>query len=166
MKNLFIALILLLFLEGCYENDDSVQESEEETEEKKDTKTYGYEDGTYCADVEYYYSKTGTRSKYTLKIEIEDNYLVKILWPNGGWLDDSHYTQPEIDDGTAEFTSDAGVEYTVEVTGKEDDCDISNNVTTENNLVNQYNDELDQEEAENQRNSEEQEESENQENNN
>ena len=39
-----------------------------------------------------------------------------------------------------------------------------NNVTTENDLINQYNDELDQEDAENQKNLEEQEETENQEN--
>src|ERR1044072_2494242 len=43
-----------------------------------------YQDGTYCAEVEYYYSKTGTNSTYTLNVDIENGELVKIYWPNGG----------------------------------------------------------------------------------
>ena len=31
-----------------------------------------YADGYYCAEIKYYYPKTGTRSTYRLSVEIED----------------------------------------------------------------------------------------------
>ena len=53
---------------------------------KKNLNVMDIVDGDYCAEIDYYYSKTGTESTYTLKVEIEDNELVKIYWPNGdGW---------------------------------------------------------------------------------
>ena len=78
----------------------------------------GYPDGEYCAQVEYYYPKTGTRSTYTLKVEIEDHRLTTIYWPNGGWLDESHFEPPDISGGYTTFESDAGAEYTVKILGK------------------------------------------------
>ena len=97
-----------------------------------------YADGTYCAEVEYYYSETGTNSTYTLSVEIEDNQLVRIDWPNGGWLDDTHFTPPDIEDGTAQFTSDKGVDYTIKILGEEGDCSLSSNAIDEENLVDQH----------------------------
>lgn len=77
-----------------------------------------YEDGTYCADIEYYNPRTGTTSDYTLTIEIEDNRLIRIDWPNGGWLDESHFSDVEItEDGEANFESDRGYEYTLRIVG-------------------------------------------------
>lgn len=77
-----------------------------------------YEDGTYCADIEYYNPRTGTTSDYTLTIEIEDHRLIRIEWPNGGWLDESHFSDVEIsEDGEANFESDRGYEYTVQIVG-------------------------------------------------
>ena len=55
-----------------------------------------YNDGNYCAEVEYYNLKTGTHSTYTLPVEVENNKLTVIHFPNGGWLDDSHFTPPTI----------------------------------------------------------------------
>lgn len=102
---------------------------------------YGYEDGTYCADVEYYYSETGTRNSYTLEVEIESNQLVKIYWPNGGWLDDSHFETPDISDGSASFTSDRRVDYEVSINGKGGTCWESDYVKTEDDLIEDYEDE-------------------------
>ena len=75
-----------------------------------------YKDGEYCATVTYYNPNTGTRSNYQLTVEVEDNELTFIHWPNGGWLDDSHFTPEELnEDGSVSFTSDRGYRYTVEI---------------------------------------------------
>ena len=107
-------IISTLILFGCGGKSSSNQGSYDDD--------YGYQDGTYCAEIEYYYYKTGTRSTYTLEVEIEDNELTKIYWPNGGWLDDSHFYPPDISDGYATFTSDRGIEYSVKIIGNEDTC--------------------------------------------
>jgi hypothetical protein len=84
-----------------------------------ETEKDGYADGTYYASVKYDNPETGTQSSYTLNVEIEGGELVKIYWPNGGWLDDTHFSPPDISDGSTSFTSDRGVEYTVKILGKE-----------------------------------------------
>jgi len=95
----------------------------------------GYEDGTYCAEIDYYYSETGTSSTYTLEVEIENNELTIIHWPNGGWLDDSHFLPPDISDGEVSFTSYRGVDYTVRIIGKEGECSLDTYVTDEDELI-------------------------------
>ncbi|MBL0202184.1 MAG: hypothetical protein IPP81_19110 [Chitinophagaceae bacterium] len=102
----------------------------------------GYSDGDYCAVINYYYSKTGTNSTYTLKVEIEDNELVKIYWPNGGWLDNSHFNPPDISDGSASFVSYNGVEYTVTIKGKDIDCSYSYSAKDEDELIQESKDEI------------------------
>ena len=53
-----------------------------------------------------------------MTIEIEDHRLIRIEWPNGGWLDESHFSDVEIsEDGEANFESDRGYEYTVQIVG-------------------------------------------------
>jgi len=111
--------------------------SSHEDDEDTNEESGGYRDGTYCANIDYYCSKTGTNSTYVLQVEIENNELVKILWPNGGWLDDSHFTPPDIADGSAEFSSDKGVDYTVNIIGNGNDCNTSNSVVDENEVTNQ-----------------------------
>jgi hypothetical protein len=139
--NKILILLLIFSLVGCknksrnYNENSSYSSSYDESED-------GYSDGTYCAEIEYYYSKTGTRSTYTLEVEIEDNELTVIHWPNGGWLDDSHFYPPDISDGYAEFESDRGVEYTVEITGEEGDCYLSNSAPSENSFVDDEEDQI------------------------
>ena len=75
-----------------------------------------FKDGTYDAEVEYHNPNTGTHSSYDLPVDIEDNMVVKIHWPAGGWLDDSHFDPAELDgDGNAEFISDRGYTYEVHI---------------------------------------------------
>lgn len=81
------------------------------------SKENGYEDGTYCAEVEYYNSITGTQSIYNLDVEVEGGELTVIHFPNGGWLDDSHFIPEDITDGNCTFTTDRGYEYTVTLQG-------------------------------------------------
>ncbi len=104
----------------------------------------GQEDGIYCAEIDYYYSVTGTSSTYTLEVEIENNELTIIHWPNGGWLDDSHFSPPDISDGEANFTSDRGVDYTVRIIGNEGDCSLDTHVTDEDELIEEKEEEEEQ----------------------
>lgn len=69
--------------------------------------------GTYCAEVEYYNPNTGIRKTYDLDVEVEDGYLVQINWPNGGWLDGTHFSSEDISSGECSFRSDRGYRYTV-----------------------------------------------------
>jgi hypothetical protein len=89
-------------------------DDQEEAEETKDE----YSDGTWCADVEYYNPRTGTDNSYTLDVEVEDGELVQINWPNGGWLDESHFSPEDISSGKCSFTSDKEYEYTVTLNEK------------------------------------------------
>ena len=105
-------------------NEDNVYSFYEKSEKQnvfdheEDDKGYEYKDGIYCATVEYYNPNTGTSSTYTLNIEVESDNLVTIHWPNGGWLDESHFISEEISSGTCSFTSDKGYEYNVAILGK------------------------------------------------
>jgi len=94
-KSFLFFLVILLFTISCTNNK--------------------YSDGSYCAEVEYYNPRTRTHSTYTLSIEIENNKLTVIHFPNGGWLDNSHFTPPTIKDGKAKFVSDRGYRYTVKI---------------------------------------------------
>lgn len=123
MKNILSIILLTLTLFSCQSSYDYEDSSD-------------YEDGTYCAEVSYYNDNTGTSSTYTLQVEIEDNMLTQIYWTNGGWLDDSHFTPPDISNGYATFTSDRGYEYSVIIIGN-GDCDVSSNSQSRNGRSNE-----------------------------
>ena len=56
-------------------------------------------------------------------MEVEGNEITQINWPNGGMLDQDHFSGAELDkDGSTSFTSDMGYDYEVQVTGSEGDC--------------------------------------------
>ena len=61
---------------------------------------FEYEDGTYCATVDYYNPNTGNSNSYVLNVEIENDELITIYWPNGGWLDESHFSFENISSGS------------------------------------------------------------------
>lgn len=114
-RSMLIMVLLLLVLIGCGREKGSSNSFYEDNED-------GYSDGTYCAEIEYYNPNTGTSSTYELDVEIEDNYLVQINWPNGGWLDETHFSSEEISSGSCSFTSDRGYEYTVNILSKGGGC--------------------------------------------
>ena len=122
-------ILLITFVIGC--GDQNGQEGGSDIYSEKS----GYDDGTYCAEIDYYFSETGTSSTYTLEVEIENNELTKIYWPNGGWLDHSHFAPPSISEGIANFTSDRGVDYTIRILGKEGDCSLDTYATDEDELI-------------------------------
>jgi len=77
-----------------------------------------YTDGRLCAEIQYYNPKTGTRSTYTLPVNVKNSKLVRINWNNGGWSDETHFTPPNISTGKASFTTDRGYEYKVKIINK------------------------------------------------
>lgn len=114
--------VFFIFLISCTENKNnqilnknSAVENIEENESgsKYNQNTDEYPDGTYCAEVEYFNPNTGTRNSYDLDVEVENGELTSIHWPNGGWLDESHFIPEDIIDGECEFTSDRGYQFTV-----------------------------------------------------
>lgn len=126
-----LLLITIITFTSCKEDNNSSSEDDTELTTTDEDGNEVYPDGTYCADVEYYNPNTGTNSTYTLNVEVENNELTVIHWPNGGWLDESHFTPEELDSsGSCSFTSDQGYEYTVQITGPE--CDFTDEVQAKN----------------------------------
>jgi len=73
-----------------------------------------YADGLYCTSVKTHNPATGSDAYYELNAEVSDGKLVKLHWPNGGWLDESHFTAPVVSDrGYCEFTTDRSYVFQV-----------------------------------------------------
>lgn len=108
-------ILFALLLYSCSGKTDknSYEEDYESARRLDDDDKAEYSDGEWCADVEYYNPNTGTRNAYTLDVEVEGGELIRIDWPNGGWLDESHFVAEDISSGECSFTSDRGYEYTV-----------------------------------------------------
>jgi hypothetical protein len=112
-----IVIVIVSFLlfkkDGSIESDVTEYPIEGQTAE-------GFEDGIYCAEVDYYNPNTGTSSEYNLEVEVKSSEVTTIYWRNGGWLDEDHFTPELLDEqGSCSFTSDRGYEYTVQILGQE-----------------------------------------------
>lgn len=118
---------LCFIIAGCSSstNDNSSSKTSDDD--------FQYDNGKYCAEVTYYNPNTNTRRTYILNVEVNEKELTKIYWPNGGWLDESHFNPPSVStQGTCSFSSDRGNGYEVSITGPE--CShISQNVIAEDN---------------------------------
>jgi len=124
-KIYIIPLYLLLLLTGCKSKENKTLSTEQEVVINDPASSYSseeanedieYEDGEYCATIEYYNPKTGTSSTYTLTVEVENGELSQINWPNGGWLDDTHFSRPTIEtDGSCSFTTYDGKSYDIQI---------------------------------------------------
>jgi hypothetical protein len=126
MKNRFSILIYVSFLlfscsnnESKYSNEtDSVENSLQDNDSNEKL-----QDGTYCAEIEYRNPNTRTHSTYTLTVEVENNEVIQINFPNGGWMDQDHFNGAELDDeGNASFTSRKGYDYEIQISSNERDC--------------------------------------------
>jgi hypothetical protein len=87
MSRVLMLFLLITIVTGCMSDDVEEDDNEDLIE-----------DGRYCAQINYYNPSTQTSGGYQLFVEVEGNLLVKIYWPNGGWLDDSHFDPSEIID--------------------------------------------------------------------
>ncbi|MEX6691025.1 hypothetical protein QTN47_26185 [Danxiaibacter flavus] len=123
MKHLFrLLLVVVVVSTGCKSKESTsakhietvvVWSNQEDESTAHDEKLSDYADGIWCADVEYYNPNTGTRHTYELNVEVENGQLIRINWPNGGWLDESHFISEDIGDGECSFISDKGYHYQI-----------------------------------------------------
>lgn len=86
--------------------------------------TYGctQSDGSFCADVKRYNPKTMKESAYTLVVDVEDQRLIRIYWPNGGYIDSGEFDPPSITNGGATFSDHKNVQYSVRLLKPGKDC--------------------------------------------
>ena len=88
--------------ESSYNTDESDDINDGNIDEENDYASIddddsALEDGTYTATVDYYNPTTGYSNTYTLDVEVENNQVVQIDFPNDGYLDDSHIDPEELD---------------------------------------------------------------------
>jgi hypothetical protein len=137
MRNFVISLIFIGLLFSCSNRDNKNEEirniadelsnnynheDDYDYVENSEDEGYGILEGEYCAKITYYNPNTGRESNYTLTIEVYDNELEKINFPNG-WLDDDHFGNAVFaEDGYVSFTSDRGYDYTVQIIGEAYGC--------------------------------------------
>jgi hypothetical protein len=123
----------LLGYRSCNSSFNSNQEEQAEDEQPEE----GYEDGIYCASIDYYNPNTGNRNQYVLEVEVENNEVVQINFGNGGWLDSDHMTPEPLDEnGECTITSDRNYEYGIQITGQ--DCVHTDNIEGEEDPVKMY----------------------------
>lgn len=106
-KNLLYLFVLTLHLCSCGSNENAKKYKPVEIGDS-------YEDGDYCAEVIYFNDNTKSKRKWTLPIVIEDGKLTEIHFKNGGWLDETHFIPPKLNnDDLFEFIDDRGYHYIV-----------------------------------------------------
>lgn len=120
-----ICAILIIMLLSCgkrssYYSQDSYNDYE----------YYQSINGSYCARVEYYNPATGTHSTYTLSIEIEEDELKKIYFPNGGYISPNVL----ISSGSTDFYWDDGTHFQVEVI-QDSECSNTDDFSNDDNTV-------------------------------
>jgi hypothetical protein len=117
---LYAGLFILLFINNSCSSDsnsnhayDSENNLEEESIEDEEIVNENlFEDGTYTATVEYY--NTDYSNTYDLEVEVEDNQVTVIYFPNDGYLDNDHIWPAEIDeDGYAYIEGENGKTYEI-----------------------------------------------------
>ncbi len=79
-------------------------------------------DGEYCATVSYFNPNTGTKSDYTLIIEVINNELERIDFPKG-FLDNHNFDEVVFNEnGLASFTEANGNNFSIQIIGEADGC--------------------------------------------
>lgn len=126
----FLSIICIITVLSCKSKSSSETiPAEEQTiielDDRAESEEQNYEDGEYCASIDYYNPETGTSSNYNLTIEVQDGELTQINWSNGGWLDGSHFSEPTLEeDGSCSFTTYDGKRYQVQIE-EEGSCSYS-----------------------------------------
>lgn len=78
--------------------------------------------GRYCADVQYYNPNSGTSSDYKLIVNVLDNQLVKLDFPQGYLADADLPSAVFSSTGHTSFTLPNGYKYSIEIAGPESNC--------------------------------------------
>lgn len=79
-------------------------------------------DGSYCAEIDRYNPKTCKESAYTLLVDIDDNFLDAVHWPNGGHSDSDDFGTVKFDSKNVSFSDIKGTQYKIEITGNDSNC--------------------------------------------
>jgi hypothetical protein len=117
---LLLFLLAVLSITSCKKSTNNSEDTEVHSTTTDEDGTEAYPDGTYSADIDYYNPDTGVRSTYTLNVEVENHEVTVIHWPNGGWLDSSHFNPEELDsNGSCSIVSFDGKHYDIQITGDE-----------------------------------------------
>lgn len=126
MKVSTYLFILITLFASCNDSSDrsSNNKSSNYYDESSESDYYedeyyeeeGFEDDTYSATVDYYNPKTGYSATYTLDVEVEDNQVTIIYFPNDGYLDDDHIWPDDLDeDGFVSIEGEEGKTYDVQI---------------------------------------------------
>lgn len=80
-------------------------------------KTSVLDDGRYKASVLYYNERTGTKSKYSLQVYVDDDRITKIYFPNGGYIQvgSNSYTGGDLEFYTDKYGNLDSADTTVRV---------------------------------------------------
>ncbi len=134
MRTLILFLLTTWLIFGCREpsksssvasqdtaqhkpNTSSVDGNENElniAKEEAGRKNCGFKDGTHSAAVDYFNPKTNHTAKYGLKVHVKDCKIIQIDFPNGGWLDEDHIPQTQINENKeAVLKDDKGRQWKV-----------------------------------------------------
>ena len=72
--------------------------------------------GNQLTTVDYNNPETDYSATYTLDVEVSDNQITQIDFPNGGYLNDDHITPADLDDdGNADVEGEDGKTYHVQI---------------------------------------------------
>lgn len=121
MNKLSIFLFLVFLIISCksdQKSGEALDSYDPNLSYDNDDSGVNYNDGEFCATIEYNNAETRNSSTYTLNVHIQNGKLIQIDWPNGGWLDDTHYDPPDLDDdGTCSFSTYNGKDYEIQIDG-------------------------------------------------
>ena len=118
--SLGLIISLSTFCTSCSQASDEEYEATSDEyfydEEIESDDEQGYEDGTYTASVDYYNPETGYSATYTLDVEVVDNEVTVIYFPNDGYLDEDHIWPTALDSfGYASVDGENGKTYEVQI---------------------------------------------------
>ena len=88
----------------------------DDNDESASNNNCNFKNDTYSATVDYNNPETNYSNTYTLEVDVEDCQVVKIYFPNEGWLDEDHISGADIDyDGNATVEGEDGKTYEVHI---------------------------------------------------
>src|SRR5690606_2376512 len=121
MYRILLLTISLSIFFSCSKSESADVNSTYEFTSSEDVDE-GYKDGEYCAEVDYYKPNSGTQSSYTITVEVSDNAVSRINFPNGGYIDDEISDGSLDSSGEASFTNNKGYQYNVKIVGDAAGC--------------------------------------------
>ncbi len=94
MKKLFTALIFSLCLHSAYSQIDLPDIRYTPLDPPQNVlQTTVLENGKYNAIVKYHTSSTQTKSTYSLKVDVSDDRVIRIYFPNGGYINSGYNSE-------------------------------------------------------------------------